>query len=124
MAVKGRVGRFPGGAVGKELACNAGDVGSIPGLARSPGEGNGNPSNPFQYSCLGNSMDRGGQSTGSQELDTTERLKQEQLQFFLVGSHAKLCDSLHLLEISVHRFKVTISPSTVLVFFPSVLCRG
>ena len=36
--------------------CNAGDMGSIPGLGRSPGEGNGNP---LQYSCLGNSMDRG-----------------------------------------------------------------
>ena len=35
-------------------ACNAGDLGSIPGLGRSPGEGNGNP---LQYSCLENSMD-------------------------------------------------------------------
>ena len=34
---------------------NAGDAGSVPGLGRSPGEGNGNP---FQYSCLGNPMDR------------------------------------------------------------------
>ena len=44
---------------GKESACSAGDCGdmaSIPGLGRSPGEGNGNP---FQYSCLGNLMDRG-----------------------------------------------------------------
>ena len=40
----------------KESICNAGDPGSIPGLGRSPGEGNGNP---LQYSCLGNSMDRG-----------------------------------------------------------------
>ena len=40
---------FPGGS-----DCNAGDLGSIPGLGRSPGEGNGNP---FQYSCLENSMD-------------------------------------------------------------------
>ena len=40
----------------KNLAANAGDVGSIPGLGRSPGEGNGNP---LQYSCLGNHMDRG-----------------------------------------------------------------
>ena len=42
---------FPGGSDGKESACNVGDPGSIPGLGRSPGEGNGNP---FQYSCLGN----------------------------------------------------------------------
>ena len=47
---------FPGGSDGKESACSAGDLGSIPGLGRSPGEGNGNP---VQYSCLVNSMDRG-----------------------------------------------------------------
>ena len=41
-------------SAGKESACNAGDLGLIPGLGRSPGEGNGNP---FQYSCLENSMD-------------------------------------------------------------------
>jgi len=46
---------FPGNSAGKELACSAGDLGSIPGLGRSPGEGSGNP---FQYSCLENSMDR------------------------------------------------------------------
>ena len=45
-----------GGSDGKVSACNAGDPGSIPGLGRSPGEGNGNP---LQYSCLENSMDRG-----------------------------------------------------------------
>ena len=39
---------FPEGSDGKESACNAGDLGSIPGLRRSPGEGKGNP---FQYSC-------------------------------------------------------------------------
>ena len=43
-------------SVGKESACNAGDLGLIPGLGRCPGEGNGNP---FQYSCLENPMDRG-----------------------------------------------------------------
>ena len=47
---------FPGGSDGKECACNAGDPGSIPGLGRSPGEGNGNP---LQYSYLENSMNRG-----------------------------------------------------------------
>ena len=47
---------FPGGLVVKNLPANAGDVGSIPGSGRSPGEGNGNP---IQYSCLGNPMDRG-----------------------------------------------------------------
>ena len=47
---------FPGGSVVKNLPASAGDVGSIPGLGRSPGGGNGNP---LQYSCLGNFMDRG-----------------------------------------------------------------
>ena len=47
---------FPGDSDGKESACNAGDLDSIPGLGRFPGEGNGNPP---QYSCLENSMDRG-----------------------------------------------------------------
>ena len=45
---------FPGGSAGKESACNVGDLGSIPGLGRSPGEGN---SYPLQYSGLENSMD-------------------------------------------------------------------
>ena len=45
---------FPYGSDGKESACNAGDLGSFPGLGRSPGEGNGTP---LQYSCLENPMD-------------------------------------------------------------------
>ena len=66
---------FSGGSDGKESACSTGDLGSIPGLGRSPGEGHGNP---LQYSCLKNSMNRWawqatvhGQST---ELDMTEWL--------------------------------------------------
>ena len=48
--------RYTSGSNGKESACNAGDLDSIfPGLGRSPGEGN---SNPLQYSCLENPMDR------------------------------------------------------------------
>ena len=47
---------FPGGSEVKESACNAGDLGSIPGSGRSPGGGNGNP---LQYSCLENLMDIG-----------------------------------------------------------------
>ena len=45
---------FPDSSAGKESACNAGDLGSIPGLGRSPGEGN-----LYQYSCLENPMDGG-----------------------------------------------------------------
>ena len=47
---------FTGGSDSKESACNAGNIDSIPGLGRSPGEGNGNP---LQDSCLKNPMDRG-----------------------------------------------------------------
>ena len=47
---------FPYRSVGKESACNAGDPSSIPGLGRSPGEGNGHP---LQYSRLENLMERG-----------------------------------------------------------------
>ena len=56
---------FPGGSEGKESACSAGDLGSIPGSGRSPGEGTGNP---LRQSCLENSLDRGAES------DTTESL--------------------------------------------------
>ena len=55
-------GGFPVGSDGKESDCSAGDLSSIPGLRRSPGEGNGNP---LQYFCLDNPMDRGiGQQSG------------------------------------------------------------
>ena len=47
---------FPGGSEGKASACNVGDLGSVPGSGRSPGEGKGNP---LQHSCLENSTDRG-----------------------------------------------------------------
>ena len=57
----------------KNLPANAGDADSIPGLGRSPGEGNGNP---LQYSCLGNHMDRGAWQVtvhgDRKELDMTE----------------------------------------------------
>ena len=69
------------GSGSKVSACNAGDLGSIPGLGRSPGEGN---SNPFQYSCLENPMDGGAwyaTDHGITELDTTEQL--HFLSFFL-----------------------------------------
>ena len=66
---------FPGGSVVKNLPANAGDMGSIPGSGRSPGEGNGNT---FQYSCLGNPMDRGAWWARvhgvTKESDTTEQL--------------------------------------------------
>ena len=61
---------FPCGSVGKESACNAGDLGSIPGLGRSSGEGKGYPD---QYSGLENSMYS---PWGCKESDTTSSLKE------------------------------------------------
>ena len=58
---------FPGSSDGKETAYNEGNLSSIPGSGRSPGEGN---DNPLQYFCLVNPMDRG---TWRKELDMTER---------------------------------------------------
>ena len=73
---------FPGGSVVKNLPANARDIrdaGSIPGLGRSPGEGNGNP---LQYSYLENPMDRGAwQATVykvTKESDTTQQLNNKQ----------------------------------------------
>ena len=68
-----RIG-FLGGSDSKESACNAGDLGLIPGSGRAPGEGNGNA---LQCSCLENSMDRGTwQATvhGVTESDPTDRV--------------------------------------------------
>ena len=66
---------FPGGSDGKKSTCEAGDLGSIPGSGRSPGEGNGNP---VQYSCLEHPMDKGTQWATvrgvTKELDMTEQL--------------------------------------------------
>ena len=66
---------FPSSSDGKESACNAGDLGLIPGLGRFPGGGHGNP---LQYSCLENPHGQrslaGYSSWGHKEPDTTERL--------------------------------------------------
>ena len=66
---------FPGGSDGKASAYNAGDLGSIPGSGRSPGEGNGNP---LQYSCLEKSHGQkrlvGYSPWGCKGSDTTEQL--------------------------------------------------
>ena len=51
-----QISAFYGSSIGKESACNARDLGSIPGSGRSSGKGNGNT---LQYSCLRNPMDRG-----------------------------------------------------------------
>ena len=72
---------FPGGSDGIESACNAGDLGLIPGLGRSPGEVN---SYPLQYSGLENSMDRGAwQATVQGVAKTWTRLNNLHFQFSL-----------------------------------------
>ena len=67
-------GGFPGDSDGKESACNAGDLVSIPGLGKSPGDGNGNP---LQHSCLSHRQRslEGYSPWNRKESDTTERLK-------------------------------------------------
>ena len=66
---------FPGGSEVKAAACNAGDLGSIPGLGRFPGEGNGNP---FQYSCMENPHGQRSYSPWVTESDMTEQLSTAQ----------------------------------------------
>ena len=66
---------FPGGSDGKESTCNAGDLGSVPRLGRSPGGGHGNA---LQYSCLANPREQRSLERyslwGHKESDTNERL--------------------------------------------------
>ena len=72
---------LPGGSVGEESPCNAGDPGSIPGSGRSPGEGNGNP---LQYSCLENPMDRGAWRA------TVHRITKSQTQRLSTHTHTRM----------------------------------
>ena len=72
---------FPGGSDGKESTCNAGDPGVIPGLGRSPREGNGYP---LQYSGLENSRTEFlEKSMGLQRVNTTERLSRSEASYFV-----------------------------------------
>ena len=77
---------FSGGSDGKKATCNGGDLGSIPGLERSPGGGYGNP---LQYSCLENPHGPrclvGYSPWGHKQSDTTERLCTEQHNITLSG---------------------------------------
>ena len=80
---------FPGGSEVKASACNVGDLGSIPGSGRSPGEGNGNP---LQYSCLKNPMD------GGAWWATVHRVAKSQTQLSdFTFFHFQICLGLHLL---------------------------
>ena len=80
---------FPGGSVNKEFACSAGDLGLIPGSGTSPGEGN---SNPLQYSCLGNSMDRVWWAMVNEisESDMTEQLTNTSMLYSFIYTEFRL----------------------------------
>ena len=86
---------FPCGSAGKESACNAGDLGPIPGLGRSPGEGHGNL---LQYSGLENPMDCYS-PWGGKESDTTEQLSLSPVSYcfncysFIVYFEFRKCDT-------------------------------
>ena len=77
---------FPGGSDSKESACNVGDLGSIPGLGRSPGEVHGNP---LQYSCLENPHESrslaGYSPCGHTQSDMTERLSTAQIDHIIIN---------------------------------------
>ena len=96
---------FPCGSAGKESACNAGDLGSIPGLERSPGEGKGYP---LQYSGLENSMDcivHGAQRVRHNwETFTFKQLKQKIAK--RIGTHPTVTEGLHWYK---HILKVQIA---------------
>ena len=91
---------FPGGSAGKESACNVGDPGLIPGLGRSPEEGNGNP---LQYSCLENSMDRGAWWAAVQGVEKSQTWLSNK-HFFLLGVLSLWPSGTHLGSLSVNFF--------------------
>ena len=92
---------FPCGSAGKESSCNAGDLGLIPGLGRSPGEGNGYP---LRYSGLENSVDCIVSPWGCKESETTERLSSVfiymLLQHLLLRIHSNISE-MSLLSVSI-----------------------
>ena len=97
---------FPGGSDGKESACNAGTLGSIPGLGRSPGGGHGNP---LQYSCLENPHGQrslvGYSPRGRKESDTTERLSTH-ITHTQMHTHTRKCAHKHIHK-HIHRYTCT-----------------
>ena len=118
---------FPGGSVVNNPPANAGDVGLIPGLGRSPGRAYGNP---LQYSCLGNPTDRGAWwatvQGGAKESDTTSWLNNNNslyLAFDLMADHN---DSLKpLAEFSgfflILSLSTTVLSDPIILFLPLIL---
>ena len=101
---------FRGGSDGKESHCNAGDLGSVPGLGRSPGGGH---CNPLPYSCLENPHGRrnleGCSPLGRKELDMTERLSPQTLSWHFLSPTSQVMETLgKLLEQSAFVFYVCV----------------
>ena len=109
--------QFPGGSDGKASAYNAGDPGSIPGLGRSAGEGNGDP---LQYYCLESPMDRGYSPWGRKESDTTEGLHLLTYHSVTVQSPLPIPQSYHKSIYHVCSSQMTVSNSRLL-FLPQGL---
>ena len=100
---------LPGGTDGKEFACNAGDLNSIPGSGRSPEEWNGNP---LQYSCLENSMDRGAwRATVHEVVKSWTRLSKQH-------THQPIC----LLEVRLSGFIHVLFSYFFCIKLPQVRC--
>ena len=119
---------FPGGSEGKESACTVGDLGSNPGLGRSPGGGHGNP---LLYSCLENPHGQrsllGYSALGCKESDTTERLSTAQHSTFYthILISFKTPYSILLCRITLHfmpRFHQEVSPQVTIYLTVCCCC--
>ena len=117
---------FSGGSAGKESACSAGDLGSVPGLGWSPGKGKGCP---LQYSGLKNSMDCIVYGV-AKELATTERIKHELYFLYFLFLKAMLY-SVHVSTVHhtfsscFHSKQMYSSPlARVLQVFPGEVCQA
>ena len=115
---------FPGGSTGKESACSAGDLGLIPGLGRSPGEGQGCP---LQYSGLENSVDYT-ESMGSQRVRhdwATFTSLHFTLSHFIYNVNKyvsyKFLNSFHYLNISAKPLWVKVVQNSNEAFFKKIL---
>ena len=95
---------FPGRSDGKQSACNAGNLGSIPGLGRSPGGGHGNP---LQYSCLENPHGQrslaGYGPWGGKELVIAERLRTDPCWLSILNIAECMCLSLKLQSVLIQK---------------------
>ena len=100
----------------RNLPANAGDVGSIPGSGRSPGEGNGTP---FQYSCLENPMDRGAWwATVHGVAKSRIRLSHFTFTFLCILATSSICTSINLLYLHQWMNYLKTNPSKLCTYPP------